>query len=263
MLRLGKLEHQFDERTLMLANFIADDVVIPASFDFDLHRSRFPLEMWGNDEWGDCVIVGQANQLMRHERIEQRRTLPLKTEDVVARYKALTGSQTAGDLNDRGLVVLDALKAWRGGWDLDFSKSDPPRTYRIAAYGELDPHNFWQLQAAMYFLHGVQFGFWLPETAQDTLNDENPVWDYIQTGDHRERPGSWGGHLVYGKAYFSDGSFEVLTWGMKVKVTQAFISRYCDEAWAVVDDFDQWRHQRILDVEALKNRLREIGASVS
>jgi len=260
-IRLGKKEHKYDARTLALGDFI-QHVPLPSSFDFDARRSAFPLEMWGNDDWGDCVIVAQANQLLRLERIEQRRTLPVRTEDVLARYSALSGAQTAGDMNDNGLVMLDAVKAWRNGWDLDFSKSDPARTYKIAAYGELDPQNIWQLQAAVYFLHGVQFGFWLPETAKQTMNSQNPVWDYVQTGDWKERPGTWGGHAVYSKAYFNDGSFEVLTWGMKVKVTPSFILKYCDEAWAVIDDFDAWRRQRIVDVDGMIQKLRDIGVQV-
>ncbi len=261
MFCLGKKEHKFDERTLALGNFM-QRVPVPASYDFDSHRSAFPLDVWGNDQWGDCVVVGQAHQLVRLERIEQRRTLPLTTDAVVERYKALTGAENPGDDKDVGLVMLDAAKAWRGGWELDFSKSAPPRRYGIAAYGELDPQNMWQLQAAVYFFHGVQFGFWLPYTAQDQLNSENPVWDYVATGDWRERPGTWGGHAVYSKAYFSNGDFEVLTWGMKVRVTPHFIMKYCDEAWAVVDDFDAWRRQRIIDVEGMIARLREIGVTV-
>ncbi len=235
---------------------------LPTQHDFDKGRARFPLHVWGNDQWGDCVIVGQAHHLQRMERIEQRRTLPITETDVVERYKTLSGAQNPGDGSDQGLVVLDSLKAWRGGWALDFSKSDPPRDYRLAAYGELEPSDDWQLKAAIFYLHGIQFGFWLPQSAQAQTNGANPVWDVVPGNGPETQPGSWGGHLVYGKAYFSDGSFEILTWGMKVRVTPDFIRRYCDEAWAVVDDFDTWRNRSEVDVEGMKNRLREIGARV-
>lgn len=259
--RLGKQAHRYDSRTLALGDFI-QHTPLPAYHDFDKRRAAFPLKVWGNDAWGNCVIVGQAHHMTRLERIEQRRTLPITEDDVVDRYKALSGAQEPGDRNDVGLVVLDALKRWREGWQLDFSRSDPPRDYKISAYGELDPHDLWQLRAAVFYLHGVQFGFWLPLTAQDGLNSENPTWDYIPTGDERERPGTWGGHLVYSKAYNSDGSFEILTWGMKVRVTPAFIDHYCDEAWAVVDDFDAWRNRPIVDVAGMIEKLREIGADI-
>ncbi len=260
-MRLGKKEHKFDERTLALGNFM-EKGVLPTQHDFDKSRAKFPLHPWGNDEWGNCVIVGQAHHLARMERLEQRRTLPITTDDVVARYKTLSGAQNPGDGSDIGLVVLDALKAWRGGWSLDYSKSNPPRDYRIAAYGELDPLDAWQLKAAICYLHGIQFGFWLPRTAQEQTIAENPVWDVVPDGGADAQAGSWGGHLVYSKAYFSDGQFEVLTWGLKVKVTLDFVARYCDEAWACVDDFDTWRNRSEIDVEGMKNRLREIGAKV-
>lgn len=261
MHRLGKKEHKYDQRTLALGDFIQRGP-LPASHDFDKNRSRFPLEVWGNDEWGNCVIVGQAHQLVRLERLEQRRTLPITENDVVERYKALSGAQTAGDIEDDGLVMLDAMKAWRGGWELDYSRSAPPRRYSIAAYGELDPQDPWQLKAAIFLLHGIQFGFWLPYTAQNSMNSAEPVWDYISTGDWRERPGTWGGHAVFCKAYSSSGDYEILTWGQKVRVTQAFVDRYADEAWAAVDDFDTWRRSSIIDVPAMVERLREIGALV-
>lgn len=261
MMRLGKKPHFFDERTLALGNFM-ERGPLPASHDFDKHRAKFPLHVWGNDQWGNCVVVAQAHQLARLERLEQRRTLPITEANVVDRYKALTGSQMAGDAQDQGLVMLDTLKAWRAGWELDYSRSAPPRNYRIAAYGELDPHDPWQLQASIFYLHGIQFGLWLPYIAAVALDAPNPVWDYVPTGDWQERAGTWGGHAVYCKSYLSNGDYEILTWGMKVRMTQAFVDRYCDEAWACVDDFDTWRNSSVIDVASMIQRLREIGAVV-
>lgn len=262
-LRLGKQEAKYDQRTLSLATFMAPPAV-PSSFDFDKTRASFPLHAWGNDAWGNCVKVGQANQLVRLERLEQRRTLKLTEELVVEAYKDEVqrefGSRPehAGDAYDSGLYVLDNLKNWRAiGWPLDFTKTpNDTRTYSIAAFGELIPVDWEQIKAGIYLLHGVQLGLSLPMGIQGNYT----YWDYPATnGDEKWRPGSWGGHLVYAKAYDGD-DLEILTWGMKVKVSREFIAKYCDEAYAIVDNFDAWRKSKSLDVDAMIEYLRSIGA---
>lgn len=262
-LRLGKREAQYDPKTLAMAEFMAPPAV-PSAYDLDKGRRAFPLDAWGNDAWGNCVKVGQANQLIRLERLEQRRTLKLTSELVIQAYKDEVLAEfnevtsNAGDANDNGLIVLYNIRNWRTtGWTLDFTKkANDARVYKIAAFGELHPEDYEQLKAACYLLHGVQLGLWLPRGIQGNYTK----WDYAGENGPEWQPGSWGGHLVYAKAYDGD-EFEILTWGMKVRVTKSFLAKYCDEAYAVVDDFDNWRKSKIIDVEALKQALRDIGAS--
>jgi hypothetical protein len=259
--KLGKGKYVHDERTVMLARLLLPEIPVPATWDFDKGRKAIPLRMWGNDAWGDCVIAGEANQLLRLERIEQRRTVPMGDQDAINRYKELTGAQQPEDENDTGLVVLEAMRNWRNtGWQMDGRVNvRNPRNYSIAAYGELEPNDHSQLRAASYLLHGIHFGFALPIAAQGMTN--NGVWDYNgETGSQWE-PGSWGGHLVYSKA-FDPESMEILTWAMKVKVTNNFIDKYCDEAWAVVDSLDSWRTKQTIDVQKLIQTLTGISHKV-
>lgn len=253
LVRLGKQEYKFDEKTLKLARFFSPTVVVPHKFDFDAARSPFPLDMWGNDKWGDCVKVAQCNEIIRLERMETRRTVHIQEADVVSAYRADTGAASPGDPNDTGLVMLDNNRGWR--------KSGFPfrgRDYKVAAFGELDPHHGDQLRAAVFLLHGVQFGFALPQACQNM----GATWDYPinkPTGPEWQ-PGTWGGHAVFSKRYDS-GGMEVLTWGQHVYVTNSFIDRYCDEAWAVVDSFDQWRKRPEIDVSGIIQHLTDIGAT--
>lgn len=261
-LKLGKNEHRHDNRTLMLANFFLPDIRVPSKFDFDKGRAAFPLRMWGNDAYGDCVIADRCNAILRLERIEQRRTIALYDEDAVTEYKKLTGCQSPGDENDSGLVILDAMREWKNTGLATDGRAGirSPRSYTIAAYGELDPHDGKQLRMATYVLHGIHFGFWLPRAAQGMTNAG--VWDYNgETGDDWE-PGSWGGHCVFSKA-FDENSMEVLTWAMKVKVTDSFIKKYCDECWAVVDSLDSWRTKQTIDVTKLTEQLHSITSKVN
>lgn len=247
-LRLGKKDYEHDDRTVMMARFLTP-VRVPSNYDFDKRRRPFPLKMWKNDELGDCVIVGRANQQLRLERVEQRRTISMRDVDVVNEYFRESGGQ------DSGLVMLYSMRSWRNeGWTVN------GRQYQIAAYGEIEPQDLDQLRAAIYILHGVQYGFSLPIAAQ-RMTDQG-VWDYNGETGSEWQPGSWGGHCVYGKAYRTNEEFPILTWGREVIVTGNFIRKYCDEAWAVVDSLDPWRHSNSLDVEALKTQLREISSHV-
>jgi hypothetical protein len=88
------------------------------------------------------------------------------------------------------------------------------------------------------------------------------VWDYAGQNGPNWKPGSWGGHLTYCKKY--DGSnLYVLTWGMQIRVTQRFLDRYCDEAWAVVDSADSWRSKNSIDVDKLMNDLQAISTKIN
>jgi hypothetical protein len=252
-MRLGKHDYRYDEKTLKLSAALSPTLAVPHRYDFDLGRRRFPLEMWGNDQWGDCVKVAQSNGVIRLERIEQRHTLPITADTVVEAYKAQTGAQAPGDPNDTGLVMLDNLRSWRkDGYTVG------KRAYKIAAFGELDPHDSLQLKAGIFLFHGTQFGFSLPRACQAMT--ATGIWDYNGGSGPEWQPGSWGGHAVFSKAY-DESTFEVLTWGQRVTVTSRFVDRYCDEAWAVVDSFDSWRHRPEIDIDAVIQHLHDVGAT--
>ena len=262
-LRLGKKEHEADPRTMMLGNFMTPKVV-PNRYDFDRNRARFPINAWGNDAWGNCVKVGQANQLIRLERLEQKRTLKFDTKLVVDGYKEEVERQFgirpmfAHGPGDEGLsrsaqppqLAEDRLDSRFHG------ERNDTRTYTISAFGEILPGDYDQVKAAIYLLHGVQLGFWLPKSVVNNFT----LWDYQGENGPDWIPGSWGGHLVYAKAYDGD-EVEILTWGLQVKATKSFVAKYCDEAWAVVDKFNNWRKKPEIDAEGMVNYLREIGAT--
>lgn len=264
-MRLGKKEFVDDARTLRMANFMAPEIRKPAKFDWDKGRSPFPLRPMGNDAWGNCVKVGQTNHLLRLERIEQRRTLAITDPLIIQAYKDEVQRQfgeypiSPGDRADNGLVVLWNLRNWRSlGWDLQLNKKTPARKYSIAAFGLLNVSDYDQLKTAIYLFHGIQLGLDLPLSAQDQWRQDVP-WSVVE--GQRSTEGSWGGHLVYAKAY--DPTYvEIITWGRRVLVTYDFIGKYCDEAWATVDSFNTWSNRPEVDVSGIVQYLREIGAQI-
>jgi hypothetical protein len=261
-MRLGKREAVEDPNTMALGDFIDSDIYVPSKHNFDKRRAAFPLDSWGNDAWGNCVKVGQANQTVRFERIEGRRTVKISAEDVIEEYKAESlrqfgaAPEKPGDTNDDGLVLLTSLRNWRKtGWTL---LKRPDRQYKIAAFGCLDADNPVQMKQAIYLLHGIQIGFELPKTAKGQIRSGTP-WEFVpNTADNRPR--SWGGHLVYAKAY-DENFIEVLTWGKKQLVSWDFMARYADEVYATVDTWDEWRTRHELDVDKMISYLHTIGVT--
>jgi hypothetical protein len=254
--RLGKKPHKYDPRTLSLGPLMAPPMAIPATFDFDKNRAPLPVSSWGNDQWGNCVVAGRANQTVRQQRVETRRTIPLSPVHVIEEYKRLSGAIQPDDANDNGLVVLYAMRDWRtDGWLIPRS-AKKEFVHKISAYGELNAKDREQLRTAIFLFHGIHFGIGLPLTARAQWRS-NTAWDVVQGDTPEHQPWSWGGHLVYAKRFDSGGIY-CLTWGKEVYMTNTFIEKYADEAWVTVDDLDT--HSRWLDVPALINLLREIGA---
>lgn len=258
MVKLGKQPYKHDPRTLRLAEYFKlPDLRLPDTFDFDHNRRPIMNRMWGNDDYGDCVIAGEANQLLRLERVETWQTINLQDLDAINRYKHLTGCKEPGDDHDYGLVILDTNRDWRNN---GFQTAYKQRVYKIDAYGELNYDIHDEIRFGIYLLHGVQWGVSLPIAAQQMTVDG--VWDYNgQTGAKWE-PGSWGGHCVYSKAYTTRG-VKILTWDTEIEMTWRFIAHYADEAWGVVDSIDAWRLTGHLDVDAMEAKLRQITGKVN
>lgn len=254
--KLGKQPYQHDARTLMLAKFLPTEIRVPTDYDFDAGRKAIPDHMWGNDEYGDCVIAGESNEILRLERVETWSTPKLADTDAVARYKKLTGCKSPGDANDVGLEIVAAHRDWRNnGYQIAYNN----RNYKIDAYGEIDPADHELVRLTTYLLHGTQWGFWLPAAAQKMTN--SGLWDYNGQSGPSWKPGSWGGHCVYAKKFTANSIF-VKTWGMEIEVTNAFVDRYADEAWGVVDNLDEWRKTGHLDVAAMEKELAEVTSKI-
>lgn len=264
MPRLGKREYRHDERTLPMALVMAVPPKIPLRYDIDKGRAAFPMSPFGNNDWGNCVIVSRANHALRMERVEHRTTLGLTTEDVVEEYKQESarqfgdgGPSTPGDPRDRGLYMLEAMRDWRkDAWEVKFNnRAKVKKKQSIAAFGSLNAKDAEELRAAIYGLSGVQLGLWLPNTAAGQWARQQ-AWDDVGTSDPNSQPGSWGGHAVFCKRY-DEGGIYCITWGREVYMTNAFINRYCDEAWACVNDLSGGRY---IDLPTLQKYLSDIGA---
>jgi len=241
--KLGRLQAREDKRTIKLATILKALPAYPAAFDVD---SQYPKltdrNMFKNDVYSDCVIAGRAHQTLRFEDYEQKLQIPISDNDVEDEYKKETGGGPGWE--DAGLDMLTSLNQWRQGW------TAAGKTYSIYAYTKVDATNQNEVMAACYLFNGLYIGLRLPISAQ---NQE--VWD-VATGPN-SLPDSWGGHCVYVVAYDDEG-LTCLTWGERKKMTWAFFQTYCDQAFAVIDQKDNWVTNSPVDITTLSNILTEI-----
>lgn len=242
LFKLGKAPTKPDPRNLKFAAILKAPPPTPASYDFDLTHTGIPTPMFANDVYGDCVIAGRAHLTLRFEDIEQGAAPMITDKDVTREYFKESGGQ------DHGLVILDSLNLWRHkGWRAG------GKSYKIHAYAQLDSTDSKEVQAAIYLLTAAYVGLALPKSAQAQLQAGQP-WDV--TNGAGSAPNSWGGHCVIIPGYNPTGPVCV-TWGRKQQMTWAFFKKYCDEAYAIVDELDN-KKKKTIDVQKLMGFLNSL-----
>lgn len=236
IVRFGKRKAKRDQRNLMFATLLRAAPALPAEYDFDVVHHGIPTPMFGNDRYGDCVMAGRAHQTLRFEKAEQNRLVAITEKDVLREYFSETGGV------DSGLVVLDSLKEWRStGW------LAAKRRYRIKAFAQIDQGKRNEVKRAVFMDIGVGFGFTLPDAALTQFYAGKP-WAVVSGKPGRPNPNN--GHYVYVPGYTKQGPVCV-TWGRKQQMSWAFLVKYCDEAYAIIDAADTGKKKRALDVQKL------------
>ncbi len=86
--KLGKAPTKKDARNFKLAALLKVLPPVPPSWDYDLAHPKFqiPMPMFGNDQFGDCVIAGRAHQTLRFESVEQNTIIGVTANDVLREY---------------------------------------------------------------------------------------------------------------------------------------------------------------------------------
>jgi hypothetical protein len=236
VISFGKKPAKADARNLKFRAILRAPPVLPKEYDFDTHHQGVPTPMFGNDNYGDCVIAGRAHQTLRFELAEQKRLIHITDSEVLMEYFDQTGGA------DTGLVVLDSLKDWRSdGW-----KAGRKR-YKIQAFAQLDPGTRSQIKQAVYVDIGVGLGFTLPNSAITQFHAGKP-WTVVSGRNGRPNPRN--GHYVYVPGYTTKGPVCV-TWGRKQQMSWTFLKKYCDEAYAIIDEIDTAKKKRLLDAKKL------------
>jgi hypothetical protein len=223
--RLGRKRYVRDRRTLRFARYVTPQLPV-APDSFDVTENIGAWNMLANDRLGDCTAAGAAHLEMVWSRIAGSSIDPSES-DVIDFYRRVTNPpyDPATGANDDGAVELFVCQEWR---------ANGIAGRRIHAYVYVEPKQLDQLHQASWLFAGSYLGVALPITAQS-----QDVWDDTGEQTPNAEPGSWGGHcvVVVGRDKAA-GRWTIVTWGQLKQVTDAFMLRYCEEAWVMVpEDF--------------------------
>jgi len=240
-LKLGKKETVFDPKTIKMMSIWKDKKLpdFPPKFDGPI----YPLQMWGNDKHGDCVMCGAANVQTRSEMVEQKIIIPITEYEVEKQYFVLSGGA------DSGLVMLDTAKFWRKHGL--FLAKHQYRSYAFASIHDA-PEN---VKAVVSIIGDAWCGFSMPDNWKEAVDAGNPWTD-------TSLPASpYNGHCMTVGKYDPDWVW-VKTWGQWMQMSWAWFLKYNDERYSIIDAKDSWLKDSPIDVEALYNLLLECGADV-
>lgn len=241
--KLGARPPKIDKRTLRLSSIIKKPLKnLPPEYSFDTEHPGIPLPMFGNDQYGDCVIAGRAHQTLRFEYLEQKRAITITDKDVLNEYFKETGGP------DSGLEMLSSLNAWRKGWKIG------RKSYRIKAYAAIDPQAPEEIKQTIFVDAGCYIAVNLPLSAQKELDAGKP---WTKTTGPGSAPGSWGGHCVYVVGYTLAGPV-CITWGQRQQMRWPWFGKYCVEAYAVIDALNTAKKQKLFNEEAIDTFLKSL-----
>lgn len=188
-----------------------------------VHWSKFVSpDEWGmmlNDQLGDCTFAaaGHAIQTATATISQGSHIVTLADSEIATGYWA-TGTPPLPGADDTGRVELDVLNYWRntgiGG-------------HQLHAFGALKP-TVTEIKWAIELFGFAYLGLGLPLTAQ-----KQHVWHIARDAGADSKPWSWGGHAVIVVDFDRTGP-TCVTWGRLVKMTWAFLRKYCDEAYGVI-----------------------------
>jgi hypothetical protein len=248
----GKAPAKHDARTLPFAAVVREEDSLPEEYDFDESfaarlfpgnkRKGIPTPKYGNQNNPNCVIAGRAHQTLRFELLERKRLIRITTKEVMDEFHKESG----GD--DIPIPVLDSLKLWRKvGWDV------AGKTCKIKAFAKVNRRDREKIKRAISIKIGVGLGFILPDSAKPQFDRGEP-WDVIRDAGSRSMPHN--GHYVYVPGYTKRGPV-CITWGRKQPMSWAFVTRYCDEAYAIIDAVNTPEKKRNLDEKKINKFLEK------
>jgi hypothetical protein len=219
------------------------DLLFPKAFDFDAEHAKlknYQDELFLNDRLPCCVISGRAHQTVRFEYLQRpsKKLIDVADAEVKHQYQ-----HEAGPF--QGLVVSESLREWKNaGW------MAAGRRLHIEEYLRLNEKNLDEIRAAIFNMHGIGIGFQLTHGAEQQFQQGVRVW-----GDTTEPKPRRRGHYVFVNAYDEEGP-TCITWGQKVKMTWGFFKRYCDEAYVMLDELENW--EDTLDIAAVREHIEEV-----
>lgn len=237
-LKLGKKEAVDRPKDFKFTAYRSTDIHVPDLLGFiNVFGGQWP--MLGNDQYGDCVWAGgdHETQFLNWIGLGAHRAIKLPpvefTDQNALSDYASTGFNPSDPATDQGTDVGQALEYRRNTGLVDAQGN----RHKIGAYVRLTPGNLDHLHEALYLFEAVGIGIQFPDSAMDQFNSGQP-WSPLN-GSPIE-----GGHYVPVIAS-KPGMLYCVTWGKTQPMTEAFYTRYCDEAYGILSVEGLYRRAQV------------------
>lgn len=242
--KLGKNAPSRDDRNLKAASIFKPTIAPPSSYSISAKYPVVRPQMFGNDVLGDCVMAARGNQTLYFKYSETNLLITITEKEIENEYFKETGGQ------DNGLVMTESFNAWRNGWKAS------GQNYSIKGYAEINRRTPDQLRSTIATDLGCQLGIELPLSARAEINAGKP---WSQTTGKGTTLGSWGGHCVLAVGYDSKYIY-VDTWAQIQAMTWGWFTKYCSEAYAIIDAINTSKKKKLIDVKTLDSFLESLAA---
>jgi hypothetical protein len=193
----------------------------PTTFGSLQKLQAVPWGIDGNDVLGDCTIAGADHVIATENAL-------LGTDDARPALNVLEAQYKVLSPKDQGCVMATVLQHWRSKGLFAM----PTGTNKISQYAPFDQRNQSEFQQVIAFTGNAYMGIACPESAQQQFAKQSKTGQLVPWTVVKGSPIA-GGHCIVAVGYTGDGLYCV-TWGGVVLVTWPFVSKYCDEGWAVL-----------------------------
>lgn len=210
--KLGKLAPEIPAGLNMLAAYLTDPLPpAPASIAVP---SVANWDMLGNDKYGDCTFAGMVHAFMTTASKEKETETFPNDSQTVAAYLSYTKGQ------DVGCVEAQLLQSW---------KSQSILGHELSAFAPVAVSNLEEVKQVIHTFGVCYIGIEVPAACEVQFAEHKP-WALTNTPADNQ---ILGGHCVILVAYDSS-YFYAITWGAVQKVEYTWLTKYMDEAWAII-----------------------------
>lgn len=249
-LKLGKQKARFDKRTLKLSDYLNLAKLPQAPLVLNYADRVTDWGMMGNNVAGNCAIADLGHRILCQTTYSGKPFRPTD-QQVMDAYSEVSGYDQKTGANDNGCTMLDVQR---------YMQQTGIGGHRIGPFVLVDHTKPAMLRSALWLFGGLDIGLWMPSAWE-----EASVWDVSRLQTGQWTAGSWGGHAVFGATYgvADTGEMEVVTWGMRQRLTLRAIARYADEVYTSISA--DWmlggRSVSGFDAAALAADLRAVQAA--
>ena len=187
----------------------------PPPSEYDAHGGCEAYRMFGNSQYGDCVVAEFANAVTGLTFATLGSPTPINEKDVIENYFAQTGGR------DIGLDLASALDYWNQYGLIDAAG----KLHKPEVYGGVDPQNIAEFDLANFYCDGLDIAIATPSSFMNSNDGDVVDWTSSRS------PGQID-HCVSISGKNADGNFKLITWGGVRWATPRWIVACCAEAWA-------------------------------